>query len=154
MSRFPQELQTFSCLLGQWNRLFPAVSKHKSQFTGTGLKALLIELTLFSSYISGGDKKCYFEIINCQAPAAMNKFKLFIYLMLAVFFLLSLTEETSAVVFSLSHGRIRVVKKHEKRKRNRSKNLTEENTRRQKKYHKQMKELERWIRRFALKEVS
>ena len=61
MSRFPQELQTFSCLLGQWNRLFPAVSKHKSQFTGTGLKALLIELTLFSSYIcSGGDKKYYF----------------------------------------------------------------------------------------------
>ena len=84
----------------------------------------------------------------------MNKLKLFIPLVLAVFVLLSLTEEASAVVFSLSHRRTRAVRKHEKRKKNRSMSRTEENTRRQKKYHEKMKELERWIRRFALREVS
>ena len=84
----------------------------------------------------------------------MNKLKLFILLVLAVFVLLSLTEETSAVVFSLSHRRTRVVRKHEKRKRNRSMSRTEENTRRQKKYHKKMKELERWNQRFAQRNVS
>ena len=95
------------------------------------------------------------EIINCQAPAAMNKLKLFILLVLAVFVLLSLTEEASAVFFLLSRGRIRAVEwKHEKRKRYRSKSRTGGNTRRQKKYHEKIKELERWNQRFALKIVS